>query len=891
MTTRLPAWRRYLRFWGSNVSDDVNDELAFHVDMRTKEYRARGMDERAARDAALARVGDLGSAREACLAIGHEHERRQRRATLIESLLADVRYALRSFARTPGWTVVAVLTIALGVGSSTAVFSTVDRLLLHPVDYPGADRIVDVRREIHLGGASVWQTPDHDVVTTWRRDARSIESIEDYARRDLSLGDLPNALGDEPAIVHAAAISSGFFRFAGAHPVIGRDFTDEDAATPSPTAVMLAESFWRARYGGELGVVGKTLRANGRLLTIVGVAPGRLRLPELDASQPDLWLPLTATDRRSGAVARLTQRANLESVARELDLTLARAGLGKPLPGTTVSTILVRPGNTLGIRRALTMLAGAVAMLLLVACANVAHLLLARGATRERELAVRYALGAGRSRLVQQFLCETLVLTLAGGLLAAVVGGGALELVTRLRPASLESLATLSLDRRLVLIAATLAAATGVVVGLLIGVRAVGGRLGESLRVGASGGATRTTARLRSTLVVSEIALSATLLVAALLLVRGVIGLENTPLGFDDHNLYGLTFPLRGTRFASGDALGRELLTRGATIPGLRAITLAETIPPNGGFLFGVFETPEHSTDSHSESTIAANAVAPDYFAVLGIPLIAGHTFDDGSAERNEVVINQSLAARLWPDGSAVGRRFRVAASSPSDTPGSWWTVIGVARNALSHGLRGHGMTTAELQSEPVLFSPWSHNTGLSRVTLVVRTQSGVDPSSSLRRMGSELRAGSSPPLITDVDHELRESIAEPRFAMYVLAAFAALGVLLAAIGLYGVISFTVARRVREIGIRMTLGATPGGIARLVIGDGLRLSGIGVILGIGGAAGATHVLQQALYGIGATDPWSFVWGGLGLIAVSLVACLIPMARATSVDPAVAVRAD
>jgi putative ABC transport system permease protein len=429
-----------------------------------------------------------------------------------------------------------------------------------------------------------------------------------------------------------------------------------------------------------------------------------------------------------------------------------------------------------------------------------------------------------------------------------------------------------------------------VIVGLLIGVRSAGRRLGESLRVGASAGATRTVARLRSALVVSEIALSATLLVAALLLARGVIDLENTPLGFDDRNLYGLTLPLRGSQFTSGDAFGRELLARGARIPGVKAITLAETVPPNGGFLFGVFETPEQSAESHSESTIAMNAVAADYFAVVGIPLTAGRTFDDGSAERNEVVINQALAMKLWRDGSAVGRRFR-AGGSPNDTPGPWWTVIGVAKNALSHGLRGRGATTAELLSEPALFQPLSHVTEIARLTLIIRTHDGTDPSASLRRLGSQLRAGGSPPVITDVDHALRESIAEPRFAMYVLGAFAALGVLLAAIGLYGVISFTVARRSREIGIRMTLGATRGVIARLVIGDGLRLSFIGVLLGILGAAGATRVIQQALYGVGALDPWSFVSGGLGLIGISLLACLVPMARATAVDPAVAVRAD
>lgn len=889
---RPPAWRRYLRFWGANVADDVDAELEFHVEMRTRDYRERGLDDAAARRAALDRVGSLGAARDECLAIGRDNERRQRRATLAESVATDVRYAFRSFTRTPGWSAVAVITIALGIGASTAVFSTVDRLLIHPVDYPGAARIVTIRREIHLGDMSALQAPTHDVVTAWRAGSRSLEAVEEFGRRDVSPGD-----GDESQSIHAATIGAGFFEFAGVRPVIGRAFTEQDATSAAPTSIILAESFWRTRFGGAIDVLGKTLRVNDQLLTIVGVAPARLRLPDLDASPPDVWLPLTASDRRAGAVARLAPRVSPETAERDMNAVLKRAGLDAPYPGSTVTTKLIRPGDTLGFRRALTMLAGAVAMLLLVACANVAHLLLARGATRERELAVRYALGAGRSRLVQQMLCETLVLALVGGLFAALVGAGALQLVNAFRPASLVALNDLSFDRRFVAIAGALALATGTGVGLLTGLRSARHRLGESLRAGGSAGTTRTTSRLRSSLVVSEIALSATLLVAALLLVRGVVDLENTRTGFDDRNLYGLTFSLRGSRFGSvaeRDVFARDLLTLGARIPGVTAVSLAEVVPPNSPYIIGAFETPERpAANSESMTTVAANSVAPDYFATLGISLAAGRTFTPASGDANEVVINQVLAAHLWPDGSAIGQRFRVASSGPGDPPGAWWTVVGVTRNSLSHGLRdGRGHTgAADPQMESVIYSPLQTGLERGRLTLIVRTQAGVDPSLPLRRLGAQTRGGASPPVLTDVARGLRDSLAEPRFAMLVLTAFAVLGVMLAAIGLYGVISFTVSRRTREIGIRMTLGATRGGVARLVMGDGLRLSVIGVGLGILGAAAATRIIQRALYGIAASDPWSFVLGAAGLIGVSIVACLIPMARATSVDPVVAVRAD
>jgi hypothetical protein len=380
-------------------------------------------------------------------------------------------------------------------------------------------------------------------------------------------------------------------------------------------------------------------------------------------------------------------------------------------------------------------------------------------------------------------------------------------------------------------------------------------------------------------------------------LVRGVIDLENTGVGFDDRNLYGLTLSLRGSRFGSvaeRDVFARDLLALGARIPGVTAVSLAEVVPPNSPYIVGTLETPERPAgNTESMVTVAANSVAPDFFTTLGIPLAAGRTFTAASSDANEVVINQVLAAHLWPDGSGIGRRFRVASSGPGDAPGAWWTVVGVTRNSLSHGLRdGRGQTTAaHPETESVVYSPLRSALERGRLTFIVRTQAGVDPTSPLRRLGAQTRASASPPVVTDVARGLRESMAEPRFAMQVLTAFAALGVVLAAIGLYGVISFTVSRRTREIGIRMTLGATRGGVARLVMGDGLRLSVIGVLLGTLGAAGATRVIQRALYGIAATDPWSFVLGASGLIAVSILACLIPMARATSVDPVVAVRAD
>jgi putative ABC transport system permease protein len=689
------------------------------------------------------------------------------------------------------------------------------------------------------------------------------------------------------------SVDSSFLTFAGVRPLIGRNFSREEVTPNGPSAVLLSESFWRRQFGGARNVVGKTIRADGQLLTIIGVLPASLRLPDYESDPPDVWLPLVngREQRLRGVLARVRPGVSIGAAEAELDSVIARVGVpDNDVPGSR--TRLVMPGETLGFRRALVMLSGAVALLLLVACANVAHLLLARAATRERELAVRYALGAGRSRLVRQLLTESLVLSLLGGALATVVGVGALRLSAALRPAKLSALAQVSERSHGVwLVAGALALSTGIVVGLLVGLRAARRGVGESLRVGSAGGIGRRSRRLRSSLVVTEIALSATLLVGALLLVHGVINLEDTRLGFDSRRLYGVTISLRGTQFESAAArntVAQQLLERGRRIRGVVGVTLAGTVPPRAGFLFGNFETPERPATSDDPSTASTNFVSSDYFSVMGISLIGGRTFGATSAERNEAIINETMAKRLWPDGVGmpIGKRFRLAGDGPNRdvNPSRWYVVIGVSQRAATHGL-------LDDIDEPTVYSPLAAGLENGRVSLIVRATEGVDPTSALRQLASVMASAGSIPAITNVEQALNESIAEPRFSMMVLTTFAGLAVVLAAIGLYGVISYTVAQRTREIGIRMTLGATRSAIARLVVADGLRLAIAGVVLGLLGAALATRLIQTALYGVQREDPWSFAAGAVLLIGVSAMACLIPTLRATAVDPVIAVRAE
>ena len=870
--TKTPAWRRYLRFWRPNVVADVDDELRFHTEMRVAEYVAGGMTEDDARRAVAERLGDIDTARAECIEQGRLREIHARNANFVDGLRDDIRYALRSLGRSPGWTAVALLTIALGVGATTAVFRVADTLLVRPMPYPHASRVFVFRR--------LWQAETRqlsgpftaNVVRAFREEARSIEAAASFRAIQQML-----SIGDDSLQVDLAIVDPEFFSIAGAHPLIGRGFTPAENAPNGPHVAMLGEDLWRSRYGASSDVIGKVVHLGGESRTIIGVVPRWLKLPDFRSPRSDLWLPYQAgdSDLVQAVAVRLRTGVSREAANQELAAILQRTTMDQPWwRDIHYDVRLLKPQDLLAFGQPLAMLTGAVALLLLVACTNVAHLLLARGATRQRELAVRHALGAGRPRLVRQLVTETLVLAVLGGALALVVAWAGLHVLQAARPESLIAFAFVQTGNGIIWLTAALAIGAGLAVGVASALRSARRDAGLVLRAGAAGTAIGGR-RLRGLFVVGEVALSATLLVGALLLVHALYELERKRLGFDAGGLYSVAFHPRQRGVPNDGQLADAIRSRVKLVPGVERWTLAGS----GGAMVSSFETPERPPSNAPPVGTSHTSVAPDYFSGMAIPLLAGRLFDDGSLARHEVIINSTLARTIWPNESPLGKRFRNARPVPG--PKEWMTVVGVVPDVIENLLAA---------SPPQqIYQPFDPK-GPGFLTVFMRVPGEIGQG-ALARFATSVQPFGPRPEIENVREQIDRSAAEPRFAMRIMVVFAALAVLLAAVGLFGVISYTVGQRTREIGVRMTLGATRGSIARLVVGDGIRLAVIGIVVGLAGATAATRVVQSLLYGVSRFDAFSFGVGAAVLLVVAIVACVVPMWRATGVDPVIAVRAE
>lgn len=861
---------------------DVEDEIKLHLALRAEQLMERGATADDAFREAVRRFGPVEESRARLLDAARHREQQMQRTEFLDDLRQDMAFALRTLRRQKGWTAITVFTLALGIGATTAVFSVVSSLMLHSIPYPGADRVMIVEQQPTVGnntGIHVSITPSPRVVTAWRAGTHAFDALEPYHNATVSL----HTAGD-PASIEATWILPSFAQFAGQRPLIGRLFSAAEMTGRAPVT-LLSEGLWRTRFGADEKVLGRALTIDDTAYTVIGVMPAALRLPSLRFGPPDVWLPLDLSNIHLGlhVVGRLHPGASVASAEHELDTLALRSGSdGDKL---LFNAHVVSPAQQLSFHDELILLTAAVALVLLVACANVAHLLLARAATRHRELAVRAALGAGRARIFRQLLTESLVLAFAGAAGGVCLGWVGLKTLVALRPSGLTELDAARLDGTTLLVTVTLATLSGIVFGILGAVQSSRHSTHDALKAGSTATShSRRHDRLRSLLVISEMALSATLVVGATLLVRSVINLQHTDLGFDPKGLYAINVNLPKARYASpaaSEAFFNALTPRLRLVRGIRDLTLASVGPGSRSFAIGTLEIEgEASPASASGSTsfIDGNGVEPGWFKMMGVRLVEGSTFTDTSAAAHQVIVNAGFAHKHWPSGGALGHRIRVAYQGS----GTWRTIVGVAANVSASG-------PGSDPAAPILYDPIGNLAGGAAVLL--RTDGNADVVTPIRALIKSIDPMMSPPTIESTEHMVSGAIAGPRFTMILLAVFTCIALVLAAVGLYGVMAYAVTERTREIGIRIALGASRGTIARLIAVRGLALAVTGAALGLGGAYWGTRLIVKLLYGVQPLDTASFAIGAIVLIGAALVACVVPTRRAVGVDPITAIRAE
>ncbi|HEX7052180.1 MAG TPA: ABC transporter permease [Longimicrobiales bacterium] len=872
-----------------SVGDEVEEELSFHVEMRVRELVAEGWSEADARAEALRRFGDLMRVKADCRRIAEERERSMRRMEFLAGLRQDVRYAFRQLMRSRAFAAAAVVMLALGIGATTAIFSVVDAVLLRSLPFPGAERLV-IPETLNLENGDTWSVTYGDYLD-WV-DAGVFADVGLYQSVNVNISG-----GEASERVATALITGDFFAALGVAPVLGRLFQADDFVPGSPATAILSYGLWQRRFGGDRGIIGRSVRIAGVPTEVIAVLPRGLGFPR----DVDLWLPLEVTPARRAiwerrdnfifrSVARLAPgrtleqtRSHLATLARQVErdhpdirsnVTVTATPLGAWMVGAELS-------------RALWLFLGAVVLVLLIGCVNVANLLLTRAAVRGRELAIRTALGAGRARIVRQLLTESVILALIGGAVGVAVAFWGVRVLVAAAPAEIPRLEEVALSPTALAFAAAVSLASAVLFGLAPALRASrgspGAALGEtSLRATAGAG----TRRRRGALAAAELALSLVLLVAAGLVLRSFAQLRATDPGFETEGLLTFSLSLQGDRYDPDGVTAStfaELRRRMEAIPGIEKTAIVSSLPMGGGgFYLGRSFLAEGRPEPPQGEEVSGmwNVVSPDYFGTMRIPLLRGRDFSsaDGAESTPVMIVNREFARRMFPDGDALGKRVR-----------SWRDenlyreIVGIVGDVRFFG--------AGDEIRPLVYVPHPQNEWGSMV-VVVRTAG--DPMTVVGALRDAVR-GLDPDLAVDdvqtMDQVFAASVAPRRFGSLLLGTFAGIAVVLAAIGIYGILSFGVTQRTREIGIRMALGARREDVLRMVVREAAVIALVGTVAGLAGALVVSRLLKSLLYQVSATDPVTFGGVVLLLIAVAVAASLAPARRAASVDPATTLRAE
>ncbi|HUJ32263.1 MAG TPA: ABC transporter permease [Candidatus Acidoferrum sp.] len=876
-------------FRRKRVEGELDDEIRFHFDRQVEKYVREGMADDEARRRAKLEFGGMDQVKEEC--------RDARGVEFLETFFQDMKFGLRMLRKAPGFAAVAILTLALGIGANTTIFSVINTVLLRPLPFPNLDRLVLVWET----DASKPDDPDSfNIVSApnfwdWEKQNDIFEkmAIFDSAGRGYNL-----SRGGEPERVSGVRVSADFFRVLGIEPLLGRTFLPEEETAGRDREVVLSYALWMRRYGGDPQIVGKQIRIDGEDSTVVGVMPQKFRF-QFWSHERELWVPMGYTEGDRGrdsnsflCIARLKHGVTIAQARTEMHTIGQRLMQEYPKEDHGMSAT-VEPLATAGmqeVQKTLMALLAAVGFVLLIACVNVTNLMLARSATRNKEIAMRRALGARRLRILRQLLTESVLLATLGGVAGLLLALGGVRLLGSILPDALRSsplrpVTEIPLDTRVFLFALGISCAAGILCGLVPAFTAYKGDVNGLLKEGASRGSTESGGRrLRNVLAAAEVALAVVLIAGAGLLITSVARLLGVDPGFNTKNalVMGITTPQVDLYYGppTNELFCEQLQQHVGSIPGVLSVSSISTLPLAGMATRAVTAEGEPYPGRDNNPWGKYNLACPSYFRTMGIPIIEGRELLDRDAVDSEqvAVINESMAHKYWGKKDPLGRRFKIG---HPDSTGPWITVVGISRDNYQRGL--------DRSIYPEFFRPFTQ-AGWPVMTIIVRTASSpLAFTQVVKKALAEVNPDVPVSGIQTLDDIVTDSVGDRRFPMLLLSAFGVLALALAGIGIYGVVSYGVSQRTQEIGVRMAFGAQPRDVVKLVVGGSMAWTLAGIGAGILGALGTARLLSGLLFGVKATDP--FVLGGVSLLllAVAMAASYIPARRAMRVDPMVALR--